>query len=283
MVSNTDIIGTYNGKIDLVRNLTISPFSRAYTFSDSIYEVIPFYNRNFFYFDKHFTRLSNSLNALAIEINLQKVKDELYELLKHVTYQNGYIYYQISRGTDPIRNHIQVDGLEAETFGYILEHDYKTQELNIKIVDDLRWGRCDIKSTSLLANVMGMNEAKKENCQEIIMHRDGLITEAGASNIFFVIDGIICTPALGNNILPGITREILIELVRSEGMEIREDKFLIDDLLKSQSVWLTSSTKCIAPVRKIVNLDLNLDLNEPIMNRCIAILEKEFKSNSINL
>ena len=88
---------------------------------------------------------------------------------------------------------------------------------------------------------------------------------------------------MGNNILPGITREILIELVRSEGMEIREDKFLIDDLLKSQSVWLTSSTKCIAPVRKIVNLDLNLDLNEPLMNRCIAILEKEFKSNSINL
>ena len=130
---------------------------------------------------------------------------------------------------------------------------------------------------------MGMNEAKKENCQEIIMHRDGLITEAGASNIFFVKDGVIFTPALGNNILPGITREILIELVRSEGMEVREGKFLIDDLIKSQSIWLTSSTKCIAPVRKIVNLDLNLELNEPIMNRCIAILEKEFKSNSINL
>ena len=66
-------------------------------------------------------------------------------------------------------------------------------------------------------------------------------------------------------------------------MEVREGKFLIDDLLESQSIWLTSSTKCIAPVRKIVNLDLNLDLNEPVMNRCIAILETVFKSNSINL
>ena len=90
---------------------------------------------------------------------------------------------------------------------------------------------------------MGMNEAKKENCQEIIMHRDGLISEAGASNIFFVIDGIICTPALGNNILPGITREILIELVRSNGMEIREDKFLIDDLLKSCLLYTSPSPR----------------------------------------
>ena len=282
MVSKKDIIGTYNGTIDLVKNLSISPFSRAFTFSDSIYEVIPFYNRNFFYFDKHIDRLSNSLNALSIEINIQQVKDELYELLNRVSYKNGYIYYQISRGTDPIRNHIHLSDLEAETFGYILEHDYNTMVLNIKIIEDLRWGRCDIKSTSLLANVMGMNEAKKENCQEIIMHRDRLITEAGASNIFFVMDEIICTPSLSTNILPGITREVLIELVTSEGMEVHEGSFYIDDLTKSKSIWLTSSTKCIAPVQKIANLDLQLDLNEPIMNKCMSILEKKFKSSSTN-
>ena len=101
--------------------------------------------------------------------------------------------------------------------------------------EDIRWGRCDIKSTSLLANTLMMNNAALKGCNEIIMHKDGIITEAGASNVFFIIDNVICTPSLNNNILPGITRDMSIKIFRKNNINVFEDNFSIEQLSASKS------------------------------------------------
>ena len=100
------IHAVYNGKFDTLNNIKISPLSRAYTFSDSVYEVIPFYNSKIIAFDKHISRLKNSCKALSISVNIDKASEEITSLIKDNNFKNGYVYYQVSRGVDDIRSHI---------------------------------------------------------------------------------------------------------------------------------------------------------------------------------
>ena len=111
------IKAVFNGKFDSLENIKVSPFSRAYTFSDSIYEVVPFYNSQPIEYDKHINRLQYSANALSIKINLDIISDEIKKLISSCKSQSGYVYYQVTRGQDPIRSHIYSNDVELETFG----------------------------------------------------------------------------------------------------------------------------------------------------------------------
>lgn len=268
------IKAVFNGKFDSLKNIQISPFSRAYTFSDSVYEVVPFYNSKPIAYDNHIKRLQYSSNALSMKLDLNVISDEIVKLISSCKSKNGYVYYQVTRGQDLIRSHIYSNDIGLETFGYVLPHNFETKFLKIMICKDLRWGRCDIKSTSLLGNVLSMNEAKEKGCDEVIMHIDNILTEAGASNLFFVKDGHICTPSLSNNILPGITRQILIDALIEIGLKVCEKDYTLEDLKTASSAWLTSSTKGIAPIKEIINLDCNLNLND----ECYMIAKKTFDS-----
>ena len=252
------IKAVFNGKFDSLENIQVSPLSRAYTFSDSVYEVVPFHNSVQIAYKNHINRLKYSANALSIKIDLDEISNEINKLISLCTSTSGYVYYQVTRGQDLIRTHIYSNDLELETFGYVTPHTFKTKFLKVMVCKDLRWGRCDIKSTSLLGNILTMNEAKEQGCDEVIMHNENILTEAGASNLFFVKDGDICTPALSNNILPGITRQILIDTMSDLDIKVYEADFTIDDLKNATAAWLTSSTKGIAPIEEIINLDCNL-------------------------
>jgi len=256
------IKAVFNGKFDSLENIQISPFSRAYTFSDSVYEVVPFYNSKPIAYDHHIKRLQYSSNALSMKINSNAISNEIEKLISLCVSESGYVYYQVTRGQDLIRSHMHSNDIELETFGYVLPHFFETKFLKIMICDDLRWGRCDIKSTSLLGNVLSMNMAKEKGCDEVVMHNDNILTEAGASNLFFVKNGYICTPSLSNNILPGITRQILIDALGEIDIKVHEKDFTLEDLKAASSAWLTSSTKGIAPIEEIINLDCNLNLND---------------------
>ena len=177
------IYAVYNGSFNYLEDIKISPLSRAYTFSDSVYEVIPFFNFKAIAYKKHIHRLQNSCNALGISINIEAISSEITSLIKNSRLENGYIYYQISRGIDALRSHMYEDSLDEETFGYAVEHNFNSQTLKVSLCEDIRWQRCDIKSTSLLGNVLSMNQAKKDGCNEVIMHKSNFITEGGASNI----------------------------------------------------------------------------------------------------
>ena len=272
------IYAVYNGSFNYLEDIKISPLSRAYTFSDSVYEVIPFFNFTAIAYEKHIHRLQNSCNALDISINIEAISSEITSLIKNSRLENGYIYYQISRGIDALRSHMCEDSLDEETFGYAVEHNFNSQTLKVSLCEDIRWQRCDIKSTSLLGNVLSMNRAKKDGCNEVIMHKANLLTEGGASNIFFATDDCIYTPSLANNILPGITRELLIEEIRNLGLNFEEGDYNVEELSSAKSIWLTSSTKGLAQVTEIVNLNTDLITNHKLFLECERSFNNKYLS-----
>ena len=272
------IYAVYNGSFSNLEEIKISPLSRAYTFSDSVYEVIPFYSFLPIAFKQHISRLQNSCDALSISINIDTISSEITSLIKKSNLENGYVYYQISRGIDTLRSHMYEDSLDEETFGYAVEHNFNSQKLRVSLCEDVRWQRCDIKSTSLLGNVLSMNQAKKDGCNEVIMHKSNFITEGGASNIFFATDDCIYTPSLANNILPGITRELLIKEIRKIGLKFEEGDYSVDELSNAKSIWLTSSTKGLAQVKEVVNLKTNLIENHKLFLECEKIFNNKYLS-----
>jgi D-alanine transaminase len=272
------IKGVFNGNFDSIENIKISPFSRAYTFSDSIYEVVPFYKSNIIAFNLHMQRLFNSAEALNININIENIEKEIKKLISSCETQSGYVYYQVTRGVDSVRSHMYSNSLEVETFGYVLPFSFKSKSLRVMICEDIRWGRCDIKSTSLLGNVMSMNSSQDKECDEVIMHKDNVLTEAGASNVFFTKNDVICTPKLSKSILPGITRSLLIDELNKAKIPIIEGVFSLEDLSKANAVWLTSSTKGISLVDEIINLESTLKINDPLFIKSKSLFDNKFFS-----
>jgi|TARA_B100001094_G_scaffold272227_1_gene277933 D-alanine transaminase len=269
-----NIKAVYQGSFDDLDNIKISPLSRAFLFSDSIYEVIPFQNNSFICSEEHFERLTYSASQLNLPINIEKIKEEINQLFKNANCKNGYIYYQISRGIDTIRSHIYNSNIQCETFGYLLPIEFVFKPLKAAVCEDIRWNRCDIKTTSLLGNVLQMNTAANQNCDEIIMHDNNIITEGGASNIFFVHKNTICTPKLSNKILPGITRAILIEAIKEQGLPFQESDFHINTLKEATCIWFTSSTKGVAPVKEVINFNTKLDLDNDLMKQCQILYQQ---------
>ena len=261
-------LASYNGVVDSIEDIKVSPMSRAFLFSDSVYEVISFYKNEFIDFDRHLDRLKHSLNETKISCSINECRSEIKKLLSESKSQNGYIYYQVSRGIDSIRSHFFNDG-DCERFGFIEEFSFFNQSpLKVLLVDDIRWQRCDIKSTSLLGNVLQMNDAKSMDCNEILMHKNGQLTEGGASNIFFVKDKIIRTPELSSNILPGITRHQVIQIIKEKELDFEEGSYSIEDLEEASSVWFTSTTKGIISVEEIVNLKTKITPKCELLETC---------------
>ena len=249
----TDISAIYQGKLSTLDQIRVSPMSRAYTFSDSIYEVIPYFSGKPLCFKEHFDRMTESAYQMNMSVDFQSVSNDIEQLESALADLDGYIYYQISRGIDVVRSHLYQDNLEIERFGYALPSKSAPSPISAMLCNDDRWGKCNIKSTSLLGNVLSMNKAKSLGCQEVVMHRDGFMTEAGASNVFyFDSSGTVRTSALTENILPGITRQILINALEGTAYNVHEGNRNIEDFNTSPCMWLTSSTKGLLQLTNLV-------------------------------
>ena len=252
----TDISAIYQGKLSTLDKIRVSPMSRAYTFSDSIYEVIPYFLGKPLCFREHFDRMTESANQMNMNVDFKSVRHDIKQLESTLADQDGYIYYQISRGIDMIRSHLYQDDLEIERFGYAMQSTSSSSPISAMLCEDDRWGKCNIKSTSLLGNVLSMNKAKSLGCQEVVMQRGGFMTEAGASNVFyFDSSGVVRTSALSENILPGITRQILINALEGTPYCVQEGKCHVEDFNTSPCIWLTSSTKGLLPIKNLIGTD----------------------------
>ena len=258
----TDISAIYQGKLSTLDQIRVSPLSRAYTFSDSIYEVIPYFSGKPLCFKEHLDRMTESANQMNMSVDFKSVSNDIEQLESALADLDGYIYYQISRGIDMIRSHLYQDDLEIERFGYAMPSKSATSSISAMLCNDDRWGKCNIKSTSLLGNILSMNKAKSLGCQEVVMHRNGLMTEAGASSVFyFNAEGTVRTSALSENILPGITRQILINALEGTAFSVKEGNCNIEDLNTSPCIWLTSSTKGLLPLTNLIGSDYELQEN----------------------
>jgi len=225
-------------------------------FGDGIYEVIPSYSGSLFHFQEHMERLENSLSSirLANPHNRAQWLEILTPLLDSSLDQ--YIYLQITRGIDSKRDHTFPENVTPTVFAMcsnIVPLANLDSGVKAISVDDSRWELCNVKATTLLANILLRQQAVEKGCAEAILVKDGYVTEGAASNIFAVIDGILITPPQGSEILPGITRNVILEIARENNIPYSEDIISLDALKTASEIWLTSSTREIVPVVQLDN------------------------------
>ncbi|CEK10681.1 D-amino acid aminotransferase [Legionella hackeliae] len=245
-----------NGKYVEACDAKISVFDRGFLFGDAVYEVIPVYNDRPFFVDRHLGRLKTSLSHSRIVAPQLDWKEIFHNLIKKNGGGNLQIYLQITRGNQGVRKHDIPSGIEPTIVAFTLHTPYASLEtkrkgLNANLVEDIRWSRCDIKTTSLLANILLNDDAVSKGANTAILSREGLLTEGSASNVFLVDNGVVYTPPLNNLCLPGITRQIAIELIQSLSWTFREENIPAKALYKAEEVWITSTTKEIYPVTRI--------------------------------
>ncbi len=232
----------------------VSVLDRGFLFGDGVYEVIPVYGKQIFRLDEHLDRLANSLAAVRIPNPCSESawKKNLSQIVKKHDVQDQSIYVQVSRGVAP-RDHVFPDKITPTVF--MMSNPLQVTDLNtfnkgVKAItlDDIRWQYCNIKAITLLPNILLKQTAKDEGALEAILVRDGEVTEGSASNIFIVIDGIIKTPPKSSRLLPGITRDLIVELATKNNINCIESNFSRTELSTADEIWLTSSTKEVLPI-----------------------------------
>ena len=241
-----------NDKYLDIQEAKISPLDRGFLFGDAIYEVIIAVNNKPFELDAHLTRLKKNISSLRYSISDQfDLEEIILEVISRNKFINQVIYVQISRGTDIVRDHIPSNDLIPTIF--VSSHELKTEfspssgEKAI-LLEDFRWRKSQIKATSLLANVIYRSEAKHREVFETILFENGFITEGAVSNVFCCIDNKIITPPLTENILPGVTRKVILELIQNASLEYEEIKIPVNSFLSAEEIWVTNSTKGIIPI-----------------------------------
>jgi D-alanine transaminase len=216
-----------------------------------VYEVIPVYDGRLFRLEQHLERLDRSL--AAIQLTCPYARSHWVKLLKELVGRNGEgdqsIYVQVTRGV-AVRTHAFPDSVKPTVFAMSLPRKRTATHRGVRVItrEDTRWSRCDIKAITLLPNTLMRQEAAGEGCAEAILLRDGQLTEGAASNVIIVIDGAVNTPPKSHYILPGITRDVVLELAREADLPCTETPVSEAELRTAQEIWLTSSTMEITPV-----------------------------------
>ena len=249
----------------------VSVMDRGFLFGDGVYEVFPAYNRKIIGLDSHLNRLQDGLDAISIKN--PHTKNEWKDLINKIisfdsNNRNQAIYLQISRGSDENRKHTYG---ELKPTVYIQSSAINPREkstllngLSAITREDIRWLKSNTKATSLLANTLYAQEAKNNDAEETILYRDGIVTEASSSNVFIVKSNCIYTHPKGPNILPGITREKVIECAKINNINVEESSFTKEQLMDADEVWISSSTRELIPITIIDGIQISDGFAGPI-------------------
>lgn len=244
-----------NGQYQPLAEARISPLDRGFLFGDGAYEVMPVYKGRPYRFNAHVDRLTRSLGEILMED--PHTRDEWRAILGKLIEPNGkvdqYIYWQVTRGADTERNHAPLPKLPRTVFAFASPFPKVSAETQANGVTgvtahDTRWARCDIKSTSLLANVLLRQLAVDANASETILLRDGELTEGSASAVHVVINGELRTPPNSWRILPGTTRGTVEKMAERIGLPHRSVNVTEGELRSAEEIWLSAAVREISPV-----------------------------------
>jgi D-alanine transaminase len=246
-----------NGEFLPPERAMVSAFDRGFVFGDGVYEVIPVFGRRLFRLPHHLARLGRSLTAVRLPnpLSAQQWEVVLTRLIDNIPADDQSVYLQITRGPAP-RDHAFPTDVEPTVFAYAQPSktappEVLAQGISAVTVADIRWLRCDIKATALLANAMLRQQAADRGAVEALLIRDGMVTEGAASNIFVVRGGTLYTAPNGPFILPGITRDLVLELAHTHKIPAREESLPESALFDADEIWITSSMREILPVARL--------------------------------
>ncbi|CAB9507187.1 D-alanine aminotransferase [Seminavis robusta] len=292
-----------NGEFLPQEEAKVSPTDRGFLFGDGIYEAIPYYKGKPFAFDGHWKRLQDGLGFLRIDFadhdeeKMKKVFDELLNRnngLQQMT--RAMIYLQITRGAPPTRSHVfpvsNGTVVKPTVFATCQEIAYPSPErwtagFSAALVPDQRWGRVDIKTVNLLANVLAAQEAKDKGADEAIFVTEDdahLITEGSKANVFGILKddanggSKIVTHPLSRQILPGITRNMVVQVARNAGLIVEERAMTRAELTEeAQEVFITSTTTEIKPIVKIDGKVVGDGKAGPMSTKLVALLRSQIE------
>jgi D-alanine transaminase len=258
-----------NGKYLPLSKAKISVTDRGFQFSDGVYEVIASYDGTLIDIDLHLKRLKKSLKEIDIKINLSI--EEILKISKKIqskdNLKTGIIYIQVTRGNQNPRDHKYTNNLKPNIIIYSIQKDLKANDqLSKKGVPaitypDIRWLRADIKSISLLGNVMAVNKAKDMKCHEaILIDQNSNVTEGNSSSIWIINGNKCITHPLTNKILNGVTRKKLISIIKKNNLIFEEKIFKKELLFKANEVFMTNATNFIMPIIKVDKIKIGKGL-----------------------
>ena len=260
--------------------LAISIDDRGYYFGDGVYEVIKVYGGELYTAEEHIDRLFQS--ATKIKMTLPYSEVQLMEIARELVAKNnilvGHVYIQVTRGSAPRLHQFPNPAVPPVVTGYAINNPRPMAGIEngvgVKSVEDVRWLRCDIKSLNLLGNVLAKQEAYEAGCIEALLHRDGIVTEGSASNMFGVKDGTVYTHPVTNLILNGITRQVVLGLCEEQGIPVVEKSFTLDEAFEMDEFFLTSTTSEVTPVISIDGRPVSSGILGPLTMK----LQKAFSS-----
>lgn len=250
-------IGFLNGRFMPLDQAMVSVEDRGFQFGDGVYEVIRTYRGVPFRLEAHLGRLERSAKAIALALPYQSRdwQDFVLEGVRRGGYAESKVYIQLTRGAAP-REHLFPVAARPTTVMTVremrpLDAALRAAGVGVITVEDLRWGRCDVKSVNLLPNVMARQRAKEAGAFEAIFVRRGEVTEGTASNVMLVRAGVLVTAPEGERILSGVTRALVLVLARNEGIPVEERTVSVDELRRADEVFLTGTTVEILPVVRV--------------------------------
>ena len=256
----------------------VSVMDRGFLFGDGVYEVIPAYAGLPFRLKEHLQRLNASLEAIRMSPPLsdEQWRAVFGQLLAQRGNADQQIYLQVTRGAYGKRLHAIPEEVTPTVMAFatdlaVRDPELVKQGMSVITLDDIRWERCNIKAITLLANILSQQQARDEGAQEAILVRDGLANEGTASNLFIVKEGLIITPPKSQHLLPGITRDLVLELAREAGLPYAEASISVAELENAEEIWITSSTKEVMPVTRLNGLPVDNGHPGPIWEKMDAL------------
>jgi len=280
-----------NGSYVPLRQASVNVEDRGYQFGDGIYEVMHIYEGRLIDETLHFARLERSLNEIRLPQPMSTValRRVLLEVIARNRVDEGLIYIQITRGVArrdhafparPIPPSVVVTARRVAPFPVSAEQ-WATSAI---IAPDLRWARCDIKSTGLLPNVLARQAAREQGAYEaILVSSDGMVSEGAASSVWIVdVDGLLRTRHLDHAVLPGCTRGSLIATLQRDGIEFEERAFSADELRAARELFLTSATSYVRPIVRLDGAPIGTGEIGPMTRRLFELFARHVRGGLRN-
>ncbi len=273
-----------NGDFIAADQAKVSVFDRGFLLGDGVYEVIPIYAGKCFQLSGHLLRLQASLDG--VRMKNPHSESEWQALIEQLVERNGggdqSLYLQVTRGVAP-RDHIFPDNVTPTAFAMSsplapVPEKYKTQGAAAITLEDIRWQNCNIKAITLLPNSLLKQQAHEAGALEALLIRDGYLTEGAASNAYVVLDGTIYTAPKDEKVLPGITREVVIEIAQKNNMPLLEQAVTEQQLKQADEIWISSSTKEVVPITRLDNNKVGDGIPGKVWQKMDALYQ-QYKQN----
>jgi D-alanine transaminase len=277
------VIVYLNGQFLPIEEAKISVLDRGFIFGDAVYEVWRLVNGKLFESDKHLARLASGLHDVHITPPAESQRAKLHEISDRLVRENGLkgegsLFLEMSRGVAP-RAHQYPKPPVPPTVFLMASPFTPPEELRAKggaviLIDDIRWKRCNVKTTQLLPNVMAKQEAFEHEALDAIFVRDGMITETSHANVCAVVGGTVWTHPIDGSVLPGVTRDVVLDLAKKNGVGVREEAMTVDAFRRAEEVFLVGTLSDVMPIVKVDGKPVGSGKPGPVALKLLKLLRE---------